>query len=116
VTTLITVANYISAARTLLQDNVDAPYRYSSADIVEGLNLALMEARRLRPDLFLVNPTVPQYEATAETAQVAMDQQYRLPVLYYIVGHSQLRDEEDTQDNRAVLFTTQFAQKLLGLG
>ena len=48
---LDTVQDYVSAARVLLQDTV-APYRYSDADMIAELNLAILEAKRVRPDLF----------------------------------------------------------------
>ena len=49
---LDTVAQYLEEARRLLQDEV-APFRYPDDDIVDALNIGLMEARRLRADLFL---------------------------------------------------------------
>ena len=113
-TTLLTVADYVDAARSLLQDTVNAPYRYPTADLVRALNMAMLEARKLRPDLFITNPTVPDY-VNADVTVVAMDQMYRVPVLEYIVGMAQLRDEEDTQDQRAAIFFGLFTSKMLGL-
>jgi hypothetical protein len=45
-----------------------------------------------------------------------MDEQYRLPFVYFMVGHAQLRDEEDTADARASAFLTKFTSTLLTVG
>ena len=112
--TLATVANYITADRGLLQDET-TPYRYSDANIVLGLNIGLLEARRLRPDLFLGIAAGPEHSSGSPSATVALDEQYRSALMYYIVGHIQLRDEEDTSDARATALLTQFRSQLLGL-
>ncbi|MCK1742181.1 hypothetical protein IVA80_15255 [Bradyrhizobium sp. 139] len=112
-TMLDTVADYVREARTLLQDTVPT-YRYSDPELLSALNMAVLTARRLRPDLFL-NLTVPYFTAVDATA-FAMDAQYRVSFIYFIVGHAQLRDEEDTQDSRAAAFLGKFTQQLVGLG
>jgi hypothetical protein len=101
---LKTVAQYVAQVRTLLEDNFDLPYRYSTADIVNNLNVALQEGYRLRPDLFLsiVSFTVPGYDPATDLAVVVpLDFGYRQAVCNYIVGVCQLRDQEDTADQRA---------------
>lgn len=108
---LDTVTDYVNEARTLLQDSV-APYRYDDASLVSSLNLGVLEARKLRPDLFLgVFDALPddfvEADIAAETA-FSMDQQYRTAFLYFIVGFAQLRDDEETQDARAGAFLTRF--------
>lgn len=110
---LDTAADYIREARTLLQDTV-ATYRYSDLELLSALNLGILTARRLRPDLFLNITTLPYFTAVDTTA-FAMDQQYRMAFLYFIVGHAQLRDEEDTQDNRASAFIGRFTAQLISL-
>jgi hypothetical protein len=82
---------------------------------VLALSLAMLEARKLRPDLFIGRSSaVPGYTVNDTTA-VVMDQQYRVAVLYYVVGHAQLRDEEDTQDARAAGFLGKFTSQMLTL-
>jgi hypothetical protein len=85
--------------------------------------MALLDARRLRPDLFLYSPTeVPFYSSVQEIvgipenppvpsyldAVIDLDQQYRIALVYFIVGQAQLRDEEDVQDARAAVFINKF--------
>lgn len=112
---LATVADYLSEARTLLQDTV-VPYRYSDADIVSGLNLGFLEARRLRPDIFRDIPsTVPSYSSVSPSDAVVMDAQYRSALLYYVVGHTNLRDQEESQDQRASAFLNKFVSQMLSV-
>ena len=110
---LDTVQDYVNGARILLQDQV-APYRYPDDDLVAALSYAMLEARKLRPDLFLNSS--PQNFTTNDTTAVGIDQQYRVAVLYYIVGHAQLRDDENTQDQRAAAFMSKFTSGLVALG
>lgn len=110
---LTTVADYVAAARVLLQDT-EVTYRYPDADILAALNYAMLEARRLRPDLFLTNAnSMPTYSAIDTTA-VAIDQQYRLALLHFVVGHISLRDDEDVQEQRAASFIAAFKTQLVG--
>lgn len=112
--TLATVADYVRNARVLLQDTV-ADYRYSDTELVEGLNLGLLEMRRVRADLLrsYFKTDVPSFSASAMATSVPVDQQYRVALLYYICGQAQLRDDEDTQGARATAFLNKFVAQLL---
>ena len=110
------VADYVKEARDLLQDTVPT-YRYADASLISALNLAILTARRNRPDLFMDVVTIPQF-TTADIAAgkaFAMDGQYRVAFLFFMVGYAQLRDEEDTQDTRAAAFIGKFTQQLMTL-
>jgi hypothetical protein len=113
---LDTVADYVTEARTLLQDEVPT-YRYADSDLIVALNLAIMTARRNRYDLFMEVAAVPQFVAAdiAAGTAFAVDVQYRAAFLFFMVGYVQLRDEEDTQDARAGAFIGKFTQQLLTL-
>jgi len=108
---LKTVQDYVSQARVLLQDQ-DPDYRYPSADMVDALNNGLMEIRRIRPDL-VIGIVFPDYTMDAPTAAVPLDQMYRVALLYFIIGTVTLRDDEETQDQRAAAFLNMFTSKLL---
>lgn len=110
---LDTVEDYISAARILLQDTSAEAYRYPDADLVLALSLAMIEARSHRPDLFIGRSDAVPFFSANDTTQVVIDQQYRVPVLYYIVGNAQLRDAEDTQDARAAAFLDKFKSQMV---
>lgn len=112
---LATVNDYTTQARVLLQDTV-APYRYEDSELLAALNIAMLEIRRLRSDLFLTDltaPAIPNFTAV-DTTSVGVDEQYRLAVLYFVCGYAQLRDDEATQDARAGAFLTKFTNVLGG--
>ena len=109
---LDTVEEYISYARVLLQDTVDAPYRYPDPDLLVALSLSLLEAKKTRPDLFLGVSTIPTFSVVDNTP-VPMDEMYRIALVYYMCGQAQLRDDEETQDQRAAAFLALFSSKLL---
>jgi hypothetical protein len=109
---LATVEDLVTTARVLLQDRVE-PYRYSTAELLVALSMGMLEARRLRPDLFRATPDeTPDYD-TLDDTEIEIDQQYRPALLYYVVGHAHLRDEEDTSDARASAFLQKFTAQLL---
>jgi hypothetical protein len=108
---LETVADYVAEARVILEDKVP-PYRYPDDDLVTALNIAIREARRVRPDLFLSSKFVLPKYTTADTTAVAIDEQYRSTFLYFIVGRAQLRDEEQTEDARAAAYLNKFVAQL----
>lgn len=109
---LAVVSDYITEARTLLQDTV-APYRYLDTELVTALNMALLEARKVRPDLFIGLNAVQSFTANDSTA-VTIPEQYKNYLVFYICGNAQLRDEESTQDSRAMAFFGMFKSGMLG--
>ena len=112
---LQTVEDYIKDARTLLLDKI-YPYRYSDDSLLTALNLALLDGRRLRPDLFVYRwgNKVPYYEAV--TGQdVPMEPQFRKAFVYGLVAHALLRDQEDVQDARATIFQDTMESVLTGV-
>lgn len=100
---LDTVSNYISRARVLLQDGT-SPYRYADSELIDALNSAILDTRRLRPDLFLPAFSTAQFFTANDSTAVTIDPMYRMAVLYYVCGQAQIRDEENTQDPRAAEF------------
>lgn len=107
---LDTVGEIITRARELIQDTI-TPYRYSDASMLDILNSGLLEIRLKRPDLFLPSRQAPEY--TSSSAALALDPQYRMSLVYYVAGHAQLRDDEDTQDSRASALINKFTSQLL---
>jgi hypothetical protein len=112
---LDSVGQYITEARRLLQDQI-VPYRYPDADLVDALNIGLLEARRLRADLFLPVFEIPYVDPAGTidvAAKITFEPMYRQTLVYYIVGRAQLRDDEATTDARAGALLTKFTQQLL---
>jgi hypothetical protein len=116
---LDTLGQYLEEARVLLQDQV-IPYRYPDKDLITALNIGLMEARRLRADLFLPLFDIPWFDPTKTTApdlakKVTFDPMYRSSLIYYVIGRAQLRDDEPTVDSRASALLSKFTNQLLVL-
>jgi hypothetical protein len=113
---LDTVQDYIDRARVLLLDQV-APYRYPTPDLVEALNMGVLEARRLRPELFRSSfrTSLPDFSDSNMTEQVPIDPQYRVAFVYYICGHAQLRDDENNQDSRSAAMLNKFVSQMLSI-
>lgn len=115
-TTLDTVNDYIVDARVLLLDQI-SPFRYDDASLLTSLNVALLEGRRLRADLFVFNDRVggrvPHF-AVNDNTLVPIEEQFRLAFLHGMVGHAISRDQEDVQDERAVWFLNVMGNILTG--
>lgn len=107
-----TIADFIQAARILLQDTNEAGYRYSDLDYRLGLEAAVDEAYRIRPDFFIRNEQ-PNYLTLPAATKVNIPRGYRMAFIYYICGWVQLRDQEDTQDSRASVFLNKFIAQLM---
>ena len=116
--TLNSVADYVKDARTLLQDTIE-PYRYDDASLLVALNLTLLEAKRIRSDLFVFNIQVRgQVQAflAVDDTYVEMEPSFRLAILHGLIGHALERDQEDYEDQRASAFLGMFNQGLVGHG
>lgn len=112
---LDTVADYITDSRTLLQD-VIAPFRYDDDSLLTALNTALLETRRIRPDLFVFkhHDKLPFF-LNNDTSPVELEHPFRLAIVYGLCGHALARDQEDVQDNRSSKFMGVFYDMMLGL-
>jgi len=111
---LNTVQDYIDRSRGILLDEV-APFRYPNKDLVEALNMAVGEARRLRPELFrtFFRADLPEFSLSNLSALVPVDPQYRASFVYYVCGHAHLRDDEIEKDSRSAAFLNKFIAQML---
>ena len=107
-----TVEDYIKSARVQLQDTLNSPYRYSDDELKLAFDLAFDEAFRIRPDMFVrIEPeTILSAPLTYEPP---VPRGYQSAFLYYITGHVQLRDQEETTDSRASAMLSKFTAQLL---
>ena len=114
--TYATVADYVADARTILQDLVP-DYRYNDPRLLTALNVTMLEARRIRPDLFVFNLTVKgqvQAFTAVDDTYVPIEPQFRLAIVHWLIGHALERDQEDVQDARATAFLVLFNAGLIG--
>jgi hypothetical protein len=102
---LTSVGNVLGQVRTLLQDVdvMSGQYRYSTDSIITNLNQAMTDLYRMRPDLFL-------------ELGFGIEEQYVSPLIMYVVGLTQARDDEQTQDARAGVFLQTFQKQVLTPG
>ena len=117
-TTLETITDYINDCRTLLLDRTE-PYRYDDDSLVTAMNVTLLEARRIRADIFIYNrlvngSKVPSFQGN-DGSILIMEEQFRLAILHGMMGHALQRDQEDIQDERAGAYMKIFSDMLLGV-
>jgi len=111
--TTSTVGEILRQVRVLLQDTDTDHYRYPNEDLIANLNQGLTEMFRIRPDLFVAtNFIIPRYAFNLLDVPVAVEEQYVPSLIYYVVGLTQARDDENTQDQRASAFLQTFRQSL----
>ena len=115
--TLTTVGDVLSQIRTLLQDvdnSASSGYRYSTDSILMNLNQGITDMYRIRPDIFVTNQfKIPVFNSGQLDASLSIEEQYIPPLVYYAVGLTQARDDEQTQDARAMAFMKTFQATLL---
>jgi hypothetical protein len=115
------VSDLLNRVRQVLQDEDQNNYRYPTSDLIGYLNDAVTEAYRLRPDLFIgtyaKRRTLISDVPTTDYTQVAfpLPDSCFVPVVGYVVGFTEIRDDEFSNDGRAMTFMTSFTQKLLGV-
>jgi hypothetical protein len=109
--------------RELLQDKDSDAYRNSDEEIVGVINYALVESRKLRPDLYI--PGIYAYVAPSLTAadlatdpltELPIDDMYQPAIVEYTVGYISMEDDEFALDGRAVQLLNRFSQKMVGKG
>jgi hypothetical protein len=113
---LDTVQDYVDRVRVLLLDQIE-PYRYPTEDLVEALNMGILEARRIRPDLLksFFRSSLPDFSTSAMNLVVPIDPMYRVAFVYYICGQAQLRDDENNQDSRSAAFLNKFVAQMTNI-
>jgi hypothetical protein len=110
--------NLVDEIRLMLKDR-RVPYRYTQTDILESVNSAFREVKRIRPDVFL-NPAgnipLPNFEeADLGTSEpFPIDEIFFMAVVFYAAGKLELGDDEFVVDNRAMTLLASFRQQLLG--
>jgi hypothetical protein len=93
------VSHIIAAVRDVLQD--DDEERYKDDRLIRGLNLAVRDMRRVRPDFFIGRFSEPVWQATALTDVYPYPEVTFPSVVKYVSGWAELADDEYTTDGRA---------------
>lgn len=103
---MTTLANIITTARTLLNDN-GTTKRYSDADLLAYANEAIRQVRLIRPDLFFGGYTT-SLSTLSSSDNSPIDVMYDAAIADYIVGRSESRDDDYATNGRAAAFLTSF--------
>jgi len=115
---MATIGELVTTARDLLQDNRDpakAPYRHIDEKLCRYLNMALMDAKRLRPDLFLPDISTKEF-AFAKTdfaVPFPLEYMYQSPFIEYMVGMVSVEEDEYVEEGRAAALLMRFGAKLM---
>src|SRR5262245_43513371 len=113
------VQDIVDQIRITLQDTDDSAtsgFRYPTNDIVRNLNMGVLEMFRIRPDIFLEVGLKPfAFTTSGLTAPFPIEPQWVPPLVYYVVGFTQLRDDEPEQDQRASMFLAKFTSMLVAV-
>jgi hypothetical protein len=114
-----TVGSLLAEARQLLNDTIpiSGDSRFSDDDLVSALNDGVLQVRAKRPDAFLgygLRNTVPIYEMPDDLdTTFPFDDMFYSPLLFYVVGRSELTEDTFSDDGRAVTLMTKFTAQLL---
>lgn len=106
-----TVGDVITQARRLLQDEDGS--RWGDAYLYAALNMGILEAYRVRPDLFYsTQGEVLQY-SSVDAGEILHLGPYAPALALYVAGMVQLSDQEENSDTRAGAFQQMFISKLI---
>jgi hypothetical protein len=114
-----TVGVLIAEARQLLNDEIPISGlpRYADAELVAALNDGLLQVRTKRPDAWIsygLRKTLPVYALPADAnTQFPIEDQFYSPLLFYVVGRSELTEDTFADDGRAVTLMSKFTSMLL---
>ena len=114
---MATFQNVMDDARVLLNDEITAlnpDPRYTEAQLMSYARSALIEARRVRPDLFLSYLTT-SFAAYTASSTIPISDDYLLPLVDYVVHRAELRDDEFAVDGRSATLYQKFKSGLLGI-
>lgn len=114
---MATFQTVMNDARVLLNDefqDANTVTRYTEAQLLGYARQALVEARRVRPDLFLTFLT-GAFPAFAAGDEIPMPEEYHVCLADYITHRAELRDDEFATDGRASALYQKFKAGLMGV-
>lgn len=112
-----TFAEILTDARVMLNDSAAGEgevLRYTDPQLLVYARQAVMEARRIRPDLFLTQFTT-DFSTLALTDAAPLPDEYVAPVTDFVVMRAEMRDDEFAVDGRAAALVQRFRAGFLGV-
>lgn len=114
-----TVGAMMAEARQMLNDKtpISGLPRYTDDDLTNALNDAVAQVRTKRPDAFLrfgLRNVVPVYKLPTDVnTEFPFDDMFYAPILFYVVGRSELTEDTFSDDSRAGILMQKFIMQLL---
>jgi hypothetical protein len=112
------LASVLRQVRTIIQD--EDGERYTNQQLIDALNMAIAEMKRIRPDITSLHGTVTGYPFSVGDANdrvlLPVDDEYLAPVVGFISGWVELSDDEFTVDSRASQLLQRFQTQLVAGG
>lgn len=99
---MLLVRDVLANVRDLLQDTDATEYRYPEASLLRLLNLFQLELRRGRPDAFIGMFHLPTATLTDPSQDVPFPELFVPAAVKYVAGMAEVRDDDFTQNSRAV--------------
>lgn len=120
-----TLDDLVSDVRLMIKDR-RTPYRYSDTDVLDRVNNAFRELKRIRPDAYLgccsdesSEVTLPTYTSAdlglLPATAFPLDEIFFQAIVFHTVGTLELGDDEFAVDNRAMSMLAAFRQMLVGV-
>lgn len=113
-----TIDDVLYQVRNMLQDQEKE--RYTDTHLLSSLNTAVSDMRRIRPDIVALQGVVPNYPFNTshlnQGVRVPVDDMYYGPLISFVVGWTELADDEFTVDNRAATLLARFTNQLVAGG
>ena len=105
-----TVQAVLDSARVILNDA--AATRYTDPQLCEYVLDAMVEARYIRPDLFVGVYNTPLPDVIVPTDPFPLSPQFFAAVREFIVAMAELRDDEWVNEGRVSVLRTSLTKKL----
>ena len=108
------ISDALTRVREILNDEDSDEYRYSDESLIGILNVAILETRGLRPDAFVFGEAIPMYTVDDLEADFPIPLTFYSAVTYFVAGYAELRDDEFTENGRAMLLMQKFRTDIKG--
>lgn len=114
-----TVGKLLTEARQLLNDTlpISGTPRFADVQLVNALNEAMLQVRAKRPDAFLrfgLRTALPSFAMPSDqNTNLPIEDQFYSPLLYYVVGRSELVEDTFADNGRAITLMNKFTTELL---
>lgn len=109
-----TVLDVKTRVRSILKDNVD-PERYNDTDMLNAINDALLEVRRVRPDLYLKRANFVVPVLVADGDKLPIEDTFFNSIVYFTAAYMMFRDDEFSVDSRASQLMAKATGQLLAV-